>query len=166
MSAAPTDQRDNSGSLPSIDGRSEPGPGFMVVSFWVPGVPQPGGSKKGFVVAGRAVIVEDAKRNKPWRASVAMAAGMAYDGEPMDRPLAVLFQFVFVRPRGHYGKRGLRPSAPPFPAIRPDVLKLARSTEDALTGILWRDDSRTVHLTATKRWGDQAGCLVTVCEIV
>ena len=133
-----------------------------IVQFFVPGVPAPGGSKRAFIVAGRAVVTDDAKHNKPWRASVAAAAYDAYHGPILDQPLVVSFTFILVRPRGHYGKRGVRPSAPKYPATKPDVLKLARSTEDALTGILWRDDSRTVALIARKVYGEQAGCWVSV----
>jgi Holliday junction resolvase RusA-like endonuclease len=137
-----------------------------VIQFFVPGVPQPGGSKRAFVVAGRAVVTEDAKRNKPWRASVAMAGHEAHAGPLLDGPLAVSFLFVLARPRGHFTPRGaLRKSAPKHPAVKPDVLKLARSTEDALTGVLWRDDSRTVALVARKVYGDQAGCWISVSEM-
>jgi Holliday junction resolvase RusA-like endonuclease len=135
------------------------------IQFFVPGIPAPGGSKRAFVVNGRAVVTDDAKRNKPWRAAVAQAGYEAHAGPLLDGPLAVSFTFVLTRPRGHYGKRGLKPSAPKHPAVKPDVLKLSRSTEDALTGILWRDDSRTVALTARKTYGEQAGCWVSVCEV-
>jgi Holliday junction resolvase RusA-like endonuclease len=135
------------------------------IQFFVPGVPQPGGSKRAFVVNGRAVVTDDAKHNKSWRASVAAAGYEAHTGQLLDGPLAVSFLFVLARPRGHFGKKGLKPSAPAYPAVKPDVLKLARSTEDALTGILWRDDSRTVVLTARKVYGDQAGCWVAVTEM-
>jgi Holliday junction resolvase RusA-like endonuclease len=37
---------------------------------------------------------------------------------------------------------------------RPDVLKLARAAEDALTGIVWRDDSQIVHETLAKVYGE------------
>jgi Holliday junction resolvase RusA-like endonuclease len=121
--------------------------------FFAPGVPQPGGSKKGFVVPGkdggkpRAIIVEDAKRNKDWRASVALAASKQMEGRvPAGRvPLFLRITFVMPRPRGHYrtGRHSneLRPDAPAYHTSKPDLTKLTRSTEDALTGIVWTDDS-------------------------
>jgi Holliday junction resolvase RusA-like endonuclease len=73
---------------------------------------------------------------------------------------------VFPRPKGHYkgGKYGtaLKANAPPFPTVRPDATKLIRPAEDALKGILWRDDSQIVTQAATKRYGDQAGCRIRV----
>lgn len=134
----------------------------MKISFFVPGTPQPGGSKKAFVVPGtnRASVVEDAKRNKPWRASVALAASKAYRGELLTGPLFVSFAFQVSRPRGHFGtgknSGKLRQSAPRHPAKKPDVLKLARSTEDALTGVIWKDDAQTVALSLSKMYTDRA----------
>lgn len=135
--------------------------------FTVFGVAKPGGSKKAFVhpKTGKAIVVEDSA-NKPWRQEVAGAARMACsdfassneapESEVLwpDAPLIVEFTFVRPRPRGHYGANGLRPSAPAFPTTRPDVLKLARAAEDALTGIVWRDDSQIVHETLVKVFGE------------
>jgi Holliday junction resolvase RusA-like endonuclease len=151
------------------------------LSFLCPGVPQPGGSKKGFFnpKIGRVVIVEDAKRNAPWRAVVTLAAQtavQAFHGTintpdptttfPLTGPLAVRFKFTFPRPTGHFGSgrnaSNLKPSAPPWPATRPDCTKIIRSTEDALTGILWADDARIVHQVAGKLYGDKPGALVEV----
>jgi Holliday junction resolvase RusA-like endonuclease len=137
------------------------------LQFWVPGIPQPGGSKKPFYnpKTGRAILVDDAKRNKEWRASVALAASEATQ-EVLEGPLRVRFQFLFTRPKGHYGKgrnkNALRKSAPPFPSVRPDATKLVRSTEDALKGILWRDDSQIVTQGVSKRYAEQAGAWITV----
>lgn len=137
------------------------------IRFWVPGVPQPGGSKRPFFNkhTGRAQVVEANPRAKDWRASVAQAAEGKVT-ELLVCPLRVRFDFVFVRPKGHYrtGKNAgmLKDGAPPFPAGRPDALKVGRSTEDALKGIIYRDDSQIVTELLTKRYGPQAGCLVTI----
>ena len=45
------------------------------------------------------------------------------------------------------------------------LLKLARSTEDALTGIAYADDSQTARLVASKRYPlihEVPGCKVTI----
>jgi Holliday junction resolvase RusA-like endonuclease len=140
--------------VPAVD----PVPGEL--RFTVYGVAKPGGSKKAFVhpQTGRAIVVEDSA-NKPWKQEVAGAAFEAVAGvewSPLfpHEPVAVEFTFVRPRPRGHFGAAGLRPSAPKFPVTRPDVLKLARAAEDALTGIVWRDDSQIVHETLVKVYGE------------
>ena len=137
------------------------------VRFRVDGVPQPAGSKRAFPFqrkgGGLGVrVTDDAKHGKGWRAEVAYAARMAYDGPPLMGPLHVRFVFTMLRPKGHYGTRGLRPSAPIRPIVKPDLLKLARLAEDAMTGITWRDDAQIVEESLVKQYGDRAGLDVRV----
>lgn len=141
------------------------------LSFFVPGTPAPGGSKRfvGFGRhTGRAILVDaGGERNKNWRTSVAQCGHAEMAGAALfTGPLAVRLEFLMQRPKGHYGPRGeLRPAAPPAPITRPDTLKLARSTEDALTGVCWRDDAQTVHLHLEKRYATAAeptGCRITI----
>lgn len=139
----------------------------VILSFFVPGVPQPGGSKRGFVTRqGRVAIVDDARHGKDWRGDVKRFARDAYHGDPLDGPLAVTFLFFVARPRGHYGTgrnaARLKPSAPRYPTTKPDVLKLVRSTEDSCTGIIWKDDCLTVDIVARKRYGPRPGARITV----
>ena len=139
-----------------------------MIAFWVPGIPAPGGSKKVFVINGKARLVDAAgQRNKDWRSAVALACRVAYQGKPLAGPLRVTMTFYMPRPKSHYGKNGLRASAPDYPTTRPDTLKLARSTEDALTGIAWDDDAQTVVLELMKLYSDaQAGADIQVEEVV
>lgn len=125
--------------------------------FFVPGIPAPGGSKRGFVHphTGRVVIVDDAKRNASWRSVVALTAAR-YFPKPIEGPVRVLVTFLMPRPLGHFGKRGLRDSAPAYPTTRPDASKLWRSTEDALKGIAWLDDAQVVTQTILKRYATGA----------
>lgn len=140
------------------------------VTFFVPGVPQPGGSKKGFAVTTktgktRIAVVEDAKHNAPWRAKVALAASQRVPA-PLTGPLEVEFHFIMPRPRSHYGtgRRAeiLKPSAPTGHTSKPDTTKLIRSTEDALKGIAWLDDAQVVAQSASKLYGATPGCRITI----
>ena len=142
------------------------------VTFFVPGVPQPGGSKNGFPVRmksgrTRVNIVDDAKRNAPWRAVVALAARYHFE-TPLAGPLVVSFVFAMPRPKSHFGTgrnaSTLKASAPSMHTGKPDALKLARSTEDALTGIAWLDDCQTVDLRIRKVYAERPGCWVTITE--
>ncbi len=58
-----------------------------------------------------------------------------------------------MRPKGHFGKRGLRSSAPGWPAVRPDADKLLRVVLDGLgeAGV-FRDDGQVVRGTFVKRY--------------
>ncbi len=150
-------------------------------SFFVPGIPAPGGSKRfvGFgKKSGRAILIDDAgERNKNWRSSVAHFGLQARTSEAktlgvsdlLTVPLLVTMEFVMPRPKGHFNAKGVvRGVAPKFPTTRPDVLKLARSTEDALTGVIWADDAQTVTLHLSKRFADlseSSGAQITVTAL-
>lgn len=136
-----------------------------VVSFTVPGIPQPAGSKRAFVNkhTGRVSVVDAAKGSRSWKHDVATAAMDAMDGRPvLDGPLRLEITFLLPRPKGHYGAKGVRPSAPSYPAVRPDLTKLVRAVEDALTGIVWRDDAQVVDQSAMKAYGAHAAACVVV----
>lgn len=135
----------------------------------IPGNPAPGGSKRGFYIAKlKRVVITDAagEKNKNWRACCAMAARSQYSGEPLQGPLAVSMVFTMPRPQSHYGSGRnagvLKPNAPTLHTSTPDALKLARSTEDALSKIVWADDKQTALLSIEKRYGTRIGCVVTV----
>jgi len=125
----------------------------------VRGTPAPQGSKRH---VGNGVMLESSKKLRPWRdavrgdAAAACAGVMAnrYGGrhpwQPLDGPLEVEMVFSFLRPAGHYGTGRnahlVRAAAPDRPAGTPDLSKLARATEDALTDAgVWRDDARVVE---------------------
>lgn len=135
----------------------------------VRGDPAPQGSKRGIIhrSTGRVVMMESSKKVKPWRESVRAAAleerDLAREGATMDiggydEPLVVRMIFSFVRPKGHYrtGRNAhlLRDDAPRQPCGIPDLSKLLRSTEDALTQArVWRDDARvSTYERAAKVW--------------
>jgi len=124
------------------------------MEFFVPGVPAPGGSKTSY---GRGRIVDSCKRNKPWRAMVALAA-MQAGCTPMEGQLTLSVIFWMPRPKGHFRKNGtLKPSAPARPIVAPDTTKLLRSTEDALKGITWHDDAQIVYQVASKEYAARDG---------
>ena len=49
--------------------------------------------------------------------------------------------------------------------MAPDVLKLARAVEDALSGVCYSDDALIVEEALRKVWADEWGVLVTIEEI-
>lgn len=127
----------------------------------VHGRPAPQGSKRAFAVRGKngvptgriAVIESSHDRVKSWRQAVidaALAAGLdAPHDWPLAGPLRLGIVFALPRPKSHYrtGKNAaqLRDAAPRYPVGVPDLSKLLRSTEDALTdAAVWRDDSQVV----------------------
>jgi Holliday junction resolvase RusA-like endonuclease len=137
------------------------------ITFFVPGLPQPGGSKRAFRIGNKTVVTDANPKAKGWKSQVIDAAREAMQGRPlMTEALSVTMTFYLPRPKGHYGSgknaAKLKASAPQYPTTKPDALKLARSTEDALTGIVWRDDSQTAWLSLYKRYATDVGIGVSV----
>lgn len=118
--------------------------------------PRPGGSKKAFSHGGKAWVVDANKHTKTWREAVRVAAHSQYSGEPSDEPLKANYIFYFNRPKSHYraGKNShlLKENAPKYHTKKPDLTKLIRSTEDALTGIIWVDDAQVYKRSDEKKY--------------
>jgi Holliday junction resolvase RusA-like endonuclease len=146
----------------------------MSVAFVVYGEAQQAGSKR--IVAsgrsgGRVHLTDDNPKAKEWMRAVAAAAGIARNGADglLDGPLRLVVSFYVVRGKGHFGTGRnagrLVPSAPRWPTKRPDATKLVRAVEDALTGVVWRDDSQVVVQEIEKVYGEPARCEIRVEEI-
>ena len=133
-----------------------------VAEFRVVGTPKPAGSKRAFTnrATGRAMLVDaSGQPGKDWRADVKAAAMGVYQGDLIDAPIYLCVEFRFSRPKSHYGTgrnaKVLKARAPEFHTKAPDTTKLLRGLEDALTGILWTDDSRVVVQRARKDYVDR-----------
>jgi Holliday junction resolvase RusA-like endonuclease len=118
----------------------------QVYRFVVYGSPAPQGSKSAMrwrSKDGREGInlIESSKKVKPWRQDVKAAALMARNGGPtIDGPIIV--RMVFTMPKPASAPKNKRT----FPMRMPDLSKLARSTEDALTeAAMWADDARVIE---------------------
>ena len=133
------------------------------IEFSIIGKAQTAGSKRAFPFQRPdgslgVRVSDDNPKSGDWKANVGWAAISARPvGQGLlEGPLSVEFTFEVPRPQGHFGKRGLLASAPAHPTTRPDVLKLARAVEDALSGIVYRDDSQIVREVLVKKYGEQA----------
>lgn len=146
-----------------------------MIQFTVTGTPATAGSKKPFVYRSkkdgkyRASMAPDNKRQKPWMSLVSMTAAEIFIGPVLTCPLVLAIDFYFVRPKSHFRAdgRSLKKGAPPYHAQKPDLCKLIRAVEDALTGIVWRDDAQLCSYgRMSKRWSTEgiASAVITVCE--
>lgn len=108
---------------------------------------------------------------KEWRSKVIVAlADAAPDDWDQNAPLYVAAHFRFVRPKSHFGVKGLRPSAPKHKATKPDLDKLTRGVSDSIeqSGIA-RNDSQIIRWTVSKMWTDDQQApgvrlIVTMCK--
>jgi len=129
------------------------------LEFRVVGVAAPQGSKTRTRNGG---MMESSKKVKPWRQDVIHAALEAYAGNPFNEPVSVSIEFIFPRPKSHYGtgknSETIRPKAPLFCTSKTngDIDKVCRSTFDALSvssgGSIIMDDSLVVSVKALKRY--------------
>ena len=64
-------------------------------------------------------------------------------------PISLTVTFLFSHPKGDFGSGKnagvLKCSAPILHIKRPDATKLLRCLEDALNGVIWKDDSQIVY---------------------
>jgi crossover junction endodeoxyribonuclease RusA len=138
------------------------------ITFTIYGIPAPQGSKRH---VGRGVMIESSKKVKPWRQDVKYSA---IEKKPADwdtaAPMILSVVFRFQRPKSHFNKSGLRSSAPLHctSASAGDLDKLLRSTNDALTGILFDDDRQVISIDASKRYcgdGEPQGAIITLTAL-
>ena len=118
--------------------------------------PQPKGSTRAFIPKGwtRAIVTSDNPKNKGWQQMIAECAALELQRpgcEPFGSgPVVLTARFHLPRPKALQTKaKALRD----FPHTKkPDLDKLTRAVKDALTGVVWTDDSQVVELHATKHY--------------
>jgi Holliday junction resolvase RusA-like endonuclease len=123
--------------------------------FVVYGTPQPKGSMRAFVRGGFAKITNASPKTKPWEYAVASSAQAAMgDLAPFVGAIEVRLVLYLQRRKGHLRKDGsVKPTAPMWPATKPDADKYLRAVLDALTGICYVDDGQVVRVLLEKRFG-------------
>ncbi len=150
----------------------------MKLEFWTPGQPRGAGSKHGLplkrngVFTGKVAMIDSSgEAGKLWTSSIVGAAFEAAQKQnwvPVDGPVILRVEFVMQRPQKHYHTNRktrlceLRSDAPAVHGSKPDMDKLERRLCDALTNIVWRDDSLICEKHSYKMYGEQPGCRVTV----
>lgn len=142
---------------------------MKVYELTVYGNAEPAGSKRGLYRPQLGVRIVDANpKSRAWKDLVSQEAGKIADGL-LQGPLELRAVFYRPRPAGHYGTGRnasvLKRSAPAYPTTKPDTTKLLRGIEDAMTGILYRDDAQIVRQVVSKQWGDPARVTIRLEDI-
>lgn len=138
----------------------------------VPHEAKPAGSKKAFNRPGSRfpVVVDDCKESRSWKTEVGQYAKDAWGDAPLLLgPVRLVVVFIRERPKRHYGtgrNAGIvKANAETWHISKPDATKLLRAVEDALTGIVWKDDSQVVMQCVEKRYGDKHLTIISVDEL-
>lgn len=144
---------------------------MATIRFEVIGRPQQRGSKRAFVRGGKPVVTDMNKKSSSWMQQVRESAAEAMGGRDLiRRPVVLSVVFRFARPKSHYGTGRnagrLKDSAPGIHSQTPDLAKLVRCLEDALTGVVWADDRQVYCYSLVRRqWTEGSeGCSVHIVE--
>ena len=142
---------------------------MTAIRIEVLGIPVPQGSAKGFPnrKTGGVIVTHDNPRLRAWRDLVAKAASDAmlargdylgpYPRPPMDCAVGIDLQVFLPRPKSAPKRKRLRHQK------RPDLDKVIRGILDALTSVVFRDDSQVCEIAAQKHYDyDHAPGIVCV----
>ena len=107
----------------------------------------------------------DPPKSKEYKQYVKRCVMNEKPGEPTKQPLAARIDAYMSIPkskprkwREDAGMGMIRPTK------RPDLSNIVKCIEDALTGVVWHDDSQIVRLIAIKRYSDYPRVEVTIQE--
>ena len=144
----------------------------MTIAFRVSGVPVAQGRPRAFVPRGwtaRAAAegrevkprAYDPKRSRAWKKLVSSVALVHRPERVIEGPVMLYLSFFLPRPQ-QPGDRAV------FHATQPDLGNLVKAVEDALTGIVYGDDSQVVRCEAMKAYAltlDPPGVCIEVEEL-
>ena len=124
------------------------------IKITIPGIPA---SKGSFNIGKYGQIYQADKKLKGWVNAISWQARAQAPREPSQA--AVELTITFNLPQASNNKDI-------HPIIRPDIDKLARAVLDALTGIIYKNDSQVIRLECNKTWSKDGapGCDIEIRE--
>lgn len=120
----------------------------LALDVFVPGHARPQGSKRAL---GRGRMIESSKHVGAWRERIAFFVVQASIGRAViarEIPVHTVIEFVMPRP-----KATPKRSTPPM-IRQPDLDKMLRAVDDALTGVVWSDDAQVTATYTLKRYAE------------
>ena len=131
----------------------------MTITLSIPGDPVPQPRPRVSTAGGFArAYVPKAHPVHAYRQAIALAAAAAGLREQA-KPVSVVIDAVFARPKSHLNKSGVKPTAPALP--RPDVDNLGKAVLDALQDVMG-DDTHVARLVVEKSWGTEGRTTVRI----
>lgn len=134
---------------------------FLIVR--VDGIPKSAGSKNAFYKNGKVIVVDTCK-NKEWKDMVAYECEVymrKYKYTLFNKPMRMFIDFLMPIPKTKIKqlKGGEKHTK------KPDLTKLVRCAEDAMTGIVYTDDSLIVEQHVKKYYSTNPGALIKIQEL-
>lgn len=130
-----------------------------VLNVHVFGLPVPQARPRAFKTPSGHIRLYDPANCKDWKRTVLAQVLPAKPSAPVEGPLAMDLVFELPRPKS-------APKRVQHPTTRPDLSNFIKTIEDALTGVVYRDDSQIVALTAIKRYGPEPGVSIRVTHVI
>ena len=129
-----------------------------MIDFFVPGRPMPQKRPKVYRRGNFIQAVDPSKKDKLAWVKLAKTCAKL---ELLDGPLAVTLVFHMPIPKSL--KRKIEPGM--VHCKKPDIDNLIKFTLDALTGVLFFDDSHVAQITAKKTYSDNIGTRVNIQKV-
>ncbi len=133
------------------------------ITVTIPGAPV----AKGRPRFTRRGVVFTPKKTRNWESAARQHAEIAMFGlEPLTGALSLRVEVAMPTPASWpLWKRDAASQGIIVPTSKPDLDNFIKSVKDALNGIVWIDDSQVVLSTEEKRYGADAGVVVTATRL-
>lgn len=130
-----------------------------VLNVHVFGLPVGQGRPRAFKLPSGQIRMYDPATSRDWKRTVLAQVLERKPPSPAEGPLTMDLVFELRRPKS-------APKRVQHPTTRPDLDNLLKAIKDALRGVVYRDDSQIVALTATKKYGQAPGVAIRVAHVV
>ena len=136
-----------------------------MIEFIIPGDPVPQGRPRAGR-AGRRIVMYDPKESREYKRYVSLIARQHAPKTLLKGPLSVEMKIYRKIPKSTTKKdRALISEGIKRPITKPDNTNYAKGIEDALNGIIYKDDSQIVDLQVQKYYSDDPRVEVRIQEI-
>jgi Holliday junction resolvase RusA-like endonuclease len=138
-------------------------PELEPVTVSLTGVPQGKGRARAFLRAGH-ISHYTPEKTRTYEGMIRSAAMDEIGNKPpLECPVEFVMRAIFPVPTSWSGKKRDRALVGEIkPGKKPDLDNIAKAWNDALNGVVYRDDSLICRMTLDKRYGPQALVVVTV----
>ncbi len=126
-------------------------------TFIIRGIPRAQGRPK-FYRRGNFVGAYDPKESRQYKDNVAAQIVAQSPRYIADAAIDLSVWFDLPRPK-------TLPKRVTEHTKKPDLDNLVKGVKDALKGLVWRDDSQVVRITAVKQYGHEPGVQIIVKEV-
>ncbi|WLA78809.1 RusA family crossover junction endodeoxyribonuclease [Bradyrhizobium elkanii] len=136
------------------------------ITICLQGAPQGKGRARAFVRGGH--VGHYPPKTRTYEGMIRTAAMLELGSRPLlDEPVEFVLRAVFPVPASwSERKRQQAITGDIKPGKKPDLDNIAKAWNDALNGVVYRDDSLICRMTLDKRYGPQPLVVVTVRPIV